>query len=151
MVAACSSPSRTLRAASLRSAVRRLRRRILDGSCARSGWGSAPKRAERENVMLRIYEVAIRVLEGLRPAVAAIEARDRDLARQMRRAASSVVLNIAEGSGSSGGTRRERYRNALGSAREVVACIEVARAWRYADVDAEVLREVIGTLVKVAR
>jgi four helix bundle protein len=101
--------------------------------------------------MLRIYEVAIRVLEGLRPAVAAVEARDRDLARQMRRAASSVVLNIAEGSGSSGGTRRERYRNALGSAREVVACIEVARAWGYANVDAEVLREVIGTLVKVTR
>jgi four helix bundle protein len=101
--------------------------------------------------MLRIYEVALRVLERLRPAVAAIEARDRDLARQMRRAASSVVLNIAEGSGSSGGTRRERYRNALGSAREVVACIEVARAWNYAVVDTDVLREVIGTLVKVTR
>jgi four helix bundle protein len=99
--------------------------------------------------MLRIYEVALRVLEELRPAVAAIEVRDRDLARQMRRAASSVVLNIAEGSGSSAGTRRERYRNALGSAREVVACIEVARAWRYANVDAGCLREVIGTLVKV--
>jgi hypothetical protein len=27
-------------------------------------------------------------------------------------------LNTQEGSGSSGGTRRERYRNALGSARE---------------------------------
>jgi four helix bundle protein len=101
--------------------------------------------------MLRIYEVALRVVEELRPVLVSIEKRDRDLARQMRRAASSVVLNIAEGSGSSGGTRRERYRNALGSAREVVACIEVARAWRYADVDADVLREVIGTLVKVTR
>jgi four helix bundle protein len=101
--------------------------------------------------MLRIYEVALKVIEELRPALAAIEMRDRDLARQMRRAASSIVLNVAEGSGSSGGTRRERYRNALGSAREVVACIEVARAWRYANVDADSLREVIGTLVKVAR
>jgi four helix bundle protein len=101
--------------------------------------------------MLRIYEVALRVVEELRPVLVSIEKRDRDLARQMRRAASSVVLNIAEGSGSSGGTRRERYRNALGSAREVVACIEVARAWRYANVDPDVLREVIGTLVKVAR
>jgi four helix bundle protein len=69
----------------------------------------------------------------------------------MRRAASSVVLNIAEGSGSSGGTRRERYRNALGSAREVVACIEVARAWQYVELDADILHEVIGTLVKVTR
>jgi len=101
--------------------------------------------------MLRIYEVAPRVLEELRPEVAAIEARDRDLARQMRRAASSIVLNVAEGSGCSGGTRRERYRSALGSAREVVACIEVAHAWRHASVDPGCLREVIGTLVKVTR
>ena len=101
--------------------------------------------------MLRIYDVALRVLEELRPAISKIETRDRDLARQLRRAASSVVLNIGEGSGSSGGTRRERYRNALGSAREVAACIDVARAWRYADVEAEGLREVIGTLVKVSR
>jgi four helix bundle protein len=101
--------------------------------------------------MLRIYEVALRVLQELRPVVAVIEARDRDLARQMRRAASSIVLNLGEGSGSSGGIRRERYRTALGSAREVVACIDVARAWRYADVEAEGLREIIGTLVKVTR
>jgi four helix bundle protein len=101
--------------------------------------------------MLRIYDVALRVLEEMRPALRAIEARDRDLARQMRRAASSIVLNIAEGSGSTGGTRRERYRNALGSAREVVACVDVARAWQYADVDSSGLREVIGTLVNVTR
>jgi four helix bundle protein len=101
--------------------------------------------------MLRIYDVALRVLEAMQPAVRAIEMRNRDLARQMRRAASSIVLNIAEGSGSSGGTRRERCRNALGSAREVVACIEVARAWQYADVDTDILNEVIGTLVKVTR
>ena len=101
--------------------------------------------------MLQIYGVAIRALEEMRPAIEAIERRDRDLGRQMRRAASSVVLNIAEGSGSSGGTRRERYRNALGSAREVGACIEVARAWRYAEVDACGLRQVIGTLVNLTR
>jgi len=101
--------------------------------------------------MLRIYDVAVKMLEDMRPALGAIETRDRDLARQMRRAASSVVLNLAEGSGSAGGTRRERYRNALGSAREVAACIEVAKAWRYADVRAEGLREVIGTLVNVTR
>jgi four helix bundle protein len=101
--------------------------------------------------MLKIYEVALRVLEELRPALAVIEVRDRDLARQLRRAATSIVLNLAEGSGASGGIRRERYRTALGSAREVEACIDVARAWRYVDVEAVGLREVIGTLVKVTR
>ena len=101
--------------------------------------------------MLDIYEVAIGVLQELGPALCAIEARDRDLGRQLRRAASSVVLNIAEGSGSSAGTRKERYRNALGSAREVEACLDVARAWRYTSARPAGLPRVIGTLVKVAR
>jgi four helix bundle protein len=101
--------------------------------------------------MLRIYEVTLNVLKELRPAIRAIEMRDGDLARQLRRAASSTVLNIAEGSGSSGGTRRERYRSALGSARETVACFELARAWGYVEVDTTCFREIVGTLVKVAR
>ena len=102
--------------------------------------------------MLRIYGVALDVITGLRPTVGAIETCDRDLAKQMRRAGSSVVLNIAEGSGSSGGTRRERYRNALGSAKELRACLDTARAWGYVEhVEAEGLREVIGSLVNLTR
>jgi hypothetical protein len=46
--------------------------------------------------MLRIYDTMVGVLRGLRPVVAAIEVCDRDLARQLRRAASSVALNVAE-------------------------------------------------------
>ena len=85
--------------------------------------------------MLRIYDVMIRVIAELKNVMPAIETCDRDLARQLRKAASSVALNIAEGSGSSGGTRRERYRNALGSAREVGACLDVADAFGYGVVD----------------
>jgi four helix bundle protein len=66
-----------------------------------------------------------------------------------------VALNLSEGSGSSGGTRRERYRNALGSARETTACLEVAVALGYVEgVDAvmlDALDRVRATLVKVAR
>jgi four helix bundle protein len=57
-----------------------------------------------------------------------IESKDRDLARQMRRALASMVLNTGEASGSSGGTRRERYRNAFSSARETGAGLDVAVA-----------------------
>ena len=90
--------------------------------------------------MLRIYTTAIEVIERLRPVVAQIESHDRDLARQLRRAASSVVLNISEGSGSRGGTRRERYHNALGSARETGACLDVAAALGYVEnIDAGLL------------
>jgi four helix bundle protein len=83
--------------------------------------------------MLRIYSVILEVLRGLRPVVAAIEEKDRDLARQLRRASTSVALNCSEGSGSHGGTRRERYRNALGSARETGACLDAALALGYVD------------------
>jgi four helix bundle protein len=103
--------------------------------------------------MLRIYSVIIDFLRGLRPVIAQIELHDRDLARQLRRAASSIALNVSEASGSSGGTRRERYRNALGSARETGACIDVAMAFGYVEeVNAELLDaldHVRATLVKV--
>src|SRR5579863_4815387 len=81
--------------------------------------------------MLRVYDVMIEVLTGLRPVLVQIERHDRDLGSQLRRASASVALNLAEGSGSSGGTRTARYRTALGSARETGACIDVAFALGY--------------------
>src|ERR1700738_3964107 len=105
--------------------------------------------------MLRIYTTVIEVLRTLRPLVAQIETHDRDLARQLRRAASSIALNVAEGSGSRGGTRRERYQNALGSARETGACLDVAVALGYVeDLDAAIvtrLDQVRATLFRVVR
>ena len=108
--------------------------------------------AGSERVMLRIYATVIEVLGMLRPVLVRIESRDRDLARQLRRAASSVALNVSEGSGSRGGTRRERYHNALGSARETGACLDVAEALGYiGGVDArlrDALDHVRATLTK---
>ena len=102
--------------------------------------------------MLRIYTTVIEVLGLLRPVMAQIERHDRDLARQLRRASASVALNISEGSGSRGGTRRERYHNALGSARETGACLDVAEALGYLGRVDTVLRDrldfVRATLVK---
>jgi four helix bundle protein len=97
----------------------------------------------------------VELLRELKPVVAAIEVHDRDLGKQLRRASASVALNVSEGSGCSGGTRRERYRNALGSARETGACLDVALAFGYVEaVDAGLLDrldKVRATLVKVAR
>ena len=90
--------------------------------------------------MLRIYGVILEVLRELGPVVRAIEVHDRDLARQLRRAFTSIALNCSEGSGCSGGTRKERYKNALGSARETGACIDAALALGYLEaVDASLL------------
>ena len=109
----------------------------------------------REYVMLSIYGDMLVVIRGLRGCVADIGRRDRDLEDQIRRAASSVALNIAEGSGSFGKMRTVRYRTALGSARETLACLRVAEAFGYVDsMPTGVVRRmdrIVGTLVKVAQ
>jgi four helix bundle protein len=103
--------------------------------------------------MLRIYDTMISVLGVLRSVLPRIERFDSDLARQLRRASASVALNIGEGSGSSGGNRTQRYRTALGSARESVACLDVAVALGCVEsVDADLMRKlnlVIGGLVRL--
>ena len=48
------------------------------------------------SVMLRIYPVVLEVLKQLQPALQRIEGKDRDLARQRRRASSSVALNAGD-------------------------------------------------------
>ena len=101
--------------------------------------------------MLRIYPVVLETLSQLRTAL--VERRDSDLCRQLRRASTSIVLNLAEGSYSRGRGRAARYHTALGSARETLACLEAAHALGYVTaLDADVvakLNRVIGTLVRL--
>ena len=105
--------------------------------------------------MLLIYDVVIQAIGEMRPVMEQIAQSDADLARQMRRAFSSVALNLAEGAGVRGGLRRARYETALGSMREVLACVDVAQAMGYVGgVDNAVIgkmERVVGTLVKVVR
>jgi four helix bundle protein len=95
------------------------------------------------------------VLGGLRPVLRQIERCDGGLARQLRQCAASVALNMQEACGSSGGTRRERFRTALGSARETGACLDVACRFGYVEeVDPgllDALDELRATLAKLAR
>lgn len=56
-------------------------------------------------------------------------AHDRDLADQIKRAASSVVLNLGEGQRSEKGNKRKHYAIAHGSASEVRAALLTAEAW----------------------
>src|SRR5688572_16767556 len=103
--------------------------------------------------MLRIYAVVLEEVAEAARIAEQIERRDRDLARQLRRAAASIALNTAEGMANMGGHKRQRYQSALGSAREVMACVDVAKAMRYvADIDAGTLDRmdhVIGTLTRL--
>jgi len=105
--------------------------------------------------MLRIYSVILEVVREMRPHLEAIERRDADLARQMRRALTSVPLNVAEGSYSRGKNRGARYQTAAGSMQETLACLETAGALGYIKpvevALVEKSKRVIGTLVKNMR
>jgi len=61
--------------------------------------------------------------------------------------------HIAEGSYSRGKNRAARYHTALGSLREVLACVEVAAAFGYCnELDASLkarFDHVLGTLVRL--
>ena len=105
--------------------------------------------------MLRIYPVILLVAADAADLSAIIARKDADLARQMRRAAASAALNASEGSCSQGANRTTRYYSALGSARETLACIEVAVAMKLIkQPDPKVidrLNRVIATLVRLTR
>ena len=74
---------------------------------------------------------ALSVVEQSRPLVEGIQRKDRDLANQLRRAISSIALNLAEGFGSAAGNSRLRFESARGSLNEAQAGIRVAVAWGY--------------------
>ncbi len=72
--------------------------------------------------MLHVYTLVLELIHQLRVPIGVIERKDRDLARQLRRASASVALNLAEGMYSRGKNRAARYHTALGSAREAWSC-----------------------------
>ena len=75
------------------------------------------------------YKVAQALIPKLAPLAIKIERNDRDLADQLRRAASSVALNIGEGARSMKGNKPKHYAIASGSAGEVKAALDVAIGW----------------------
>ncbi len=62
-----------------------------------------------------------------------------------------MVLNIAEADGCDAGTQRQRYKDALGSARETLAALELGEALGYGvHIDSAMMGKwdhVIGVLV----
>jgi four helix bundle protein len=78
-----------------------------------------------------VLEHAVEVISLARPLVEAVARRDRDLASQLRRALSSIALNLAEGLGTQAGNARLRFETARGSLCEAKAALRIAVAWGY--------------------
>ncbi len=100
----------------------------------------------------RLYGVSLETVRMVGARIAEIARHDADLARQGRRALASMHLNIGEAMGLTGGNRTLRLRTALGSATEVIACLDVGVALGYVGPDEraiDALSKVRATLLKL--
>jgi len=78
----------------------------------------------------QVEELSLELISALVPLMPRIKQRDKDLADQLKRAASSVGLNAAEAAFSDPGNRKARLFSAAGSANETRHALRQAVAWR---------------------
>jgi four helix bundle protein len=83
----------------------------------------------QEKDMLVAYDVALDLVRALRPVVAQLRTYSSDAADQVERAASSIVLNLAEGGRRHGRDPRRFWDMAHGSAGEIRGALDLADAW----------------------
>jgi four helix bundle protein len=79
--------------------------------------------------MLVAYDVALELVRALRSVVAQLRKYSTDAADQVERAASSIVLNLAEGERRNGRDPRRFWAMAHGSAGEIRGALDLADAW----------------------
>ena len=100
--------------------------------------------------MFKVEEMAVQLIEALQPLVGRVRARDRSLADQLTRAASSVLLNISESNYSDPGNRRARLFTAAGSASETRGVLRSAVGWRLCTAeDAEPARALLENIIPI--
>jgi len=96
---------------------------------------------------LKIGDDAVQLIREMGPTLSQIAQHDGDLHRQIKRALSSIALNIAESAWRRNGNARLRFETAMGSANEVHMCLRTADALGYIEADGKQL----DTLDRIAR
>jgi four helix bundle protein len=104
----------------------------------------------------QVADLSIELVEALVPLMPRIKQRDKALADQLSRAASSISLNLGEAEFSDPGNRRARLFTAAGSAGETRTALRLAVAWRIvSERDAQqatgLLRRILAILWKMTR
>lgn len=88
------------------------------------------------------YNVALDLVRSLRPIVEQLRSHSSNLADQVERAGTSLVLNLGEGNRRAGKDPRRFFVIAQGSASEIQAALDVADAWGWV-VDASVAKPLL--------
>ncbi len=104
--------------------------------------------------MLRIYQDSVVMVREVYEVARVVERSDGDLARQMRRASSSVALNLSEGCYSRKGNRLARWQDAMGSANETRSALQLAAAVGFIEPSSsllDLLDKIVATLWKLTR
>ena len=76
--------------------------------------------------MFHAQTIAHEFVAAVRPVIAAVKPQDQHLADQLKRAATSAVLNLAEGNQRAGRDRVARFRIASGECAEARAALRLA-------------------------
>ena len=97
--------------------------------------------------MFEALDTAQRMIQALSGPVRELRGRDPDLHRQIKRAANSVTMNLAEGRRRTGKDRLHLWRVAAGSAAEVRTALQNSVAW--GDLDAQRLEASLELLDRV--
>ena len=103
---------------------------------------------------MKIYLVALAMVKSVYALSRKVQQHDPDLARQMRKSSSSVVLNMAEGWHARGGNRIARFDTAMQEARETTSALDVSAAVGFLTVaevavDLDRLDHIVATLWKL--
>jgi len=104
--------------------------------------------------MLNIYPIILSYVDDVALLVPCIAHHDPDLAKQLRRASTSVVLNTAEAMFARGRSRTAAYNIALREMRESFAALEVSVRLRYlrplSAEQSERIDRILGTLYRLS-
>jgi four helix bundle protein len=79
------------------------------------------------NLQWDVFDATLELIRSLRPPLTQLATKDAALVTQIRRAASSIGLNLAEGKRRMSRDRLHSWRIAAGSAKEVRGSLLIAR------------------------
>ena len=100
----------------------------------------------------RAFSQSLVIIRNLKGVCTKLRRHDAQLTKQLRTAASSISLNLAESRGRTGKDRLHFFRIAAGSAEEVAGCLLGAEAWGHlAQADIEETIEQVQYLLNMIR